>query len=46
VYDVNGMLLMKGIGKKINLSKLSSVIYFIQLQNQNGAKQMKQIVKK
>jgi hypothetical protein len=46
VYDVNGMLLMKGIGKKINLSKLSSGIYFIQLQNQNGAKQMKQIVKK
>ena len=46
VYDVNGMLLMKDIGKKINLSKLSSGIYFIQLQDQNGVKQMKKIVKK
>jgi hypothetical protein len=46
VYDVNGMLLIKGIGKKINLSKLSSGIYFIQLQNQNGEKLMKKIVKK
>jgi len=37
---------MKDIGKKINLSKLSLGIYFIQLQDQNGVKQMKKIVKK
>lgn len=46
IFDINGKLVMKTSGQTINLSSLSSAVYFLKITNSNNQSFTKKIIKK